>query len=106
MNKLTMFLTVRKPVNVATKHAIETFLMELTAQTDITATWSNDSLGQFIYYDLTTDLNNSEVSRIAHQILNNYNGDDDKPWWASGYHPKRIRRHLIIRCSVYKYIEE
>ena len=57
MNKLSMFLTVRKPVNAATKSAIESFLMELTAQTDITAMRSNDSLGQFIYYDLTTDLN-------------------------------------------------
>ena len=45
MNKLSMFLTVRRPVNVATKHAIESFLMELTAQTDITAIYSDESLG-------------------------------------------------------------
>jgi len=106
MNKLTMFLTVRRPVNAATKHAIETFLMELTSQTDITAVRSDDSLGQFIYYDLTTDLQAYEVSRIAHKILNSFDGDDDKPWWASGFHPKRIRRHLIVRCSIYNYTEE
>lgn len=106
MNKLTMFLTVRKPVNAATKHAIETFLTELTTQTDITAMRSNDSLGQFIYYDLTTDLNDGEVSRIAHQILNNFDGDDDGPWWANGFHSKRMRRYLIFRCYVCKYVEE
>ena len=106
MNKLTMFLTVRRPVNIATKHAIETFLMELTSQADITAIRSDDSLGQFIYYDLTTDLQDSEVNRIAHKILNNFDGDDDKPLWGSGDHPKRMRRYLIVRCSIYKYIKE
>ena len=95
MNKLSMFLTVRRPVSAATKAAIESFLMELTAQTDITAMWSNNSLGQFIYYDLTTTLNDGEVSRIAHQILNNY--DNDR---------KRIRRYLIVRCYVCRYVEE
>lgn len=96
MNKLSMFLTVRKSVNVATKHAVESLLMELTAQTDITAVYSDDSLGQFIYYNLTTDLQDCDVSRIAHQILNNYHDDDNK----------RNRRRLIIRCYVCKYVEE
>lgn len=89
MNKLSMFLTVRRPVSAATKAAIESFLMELTAQTDITAMWSNDSLGQFVYYDLTTDLSADEVSRIAHKVLNNY--EDDY---------KRFRRYLIVRCHI------
>lgn len=105
MNKLSMFLTVRRPVNLAVKNALESFLMELTAQTDITAIRSDESLGQFIYYNLTTELNDGEVSKIAHQILNNYHGDDDKPWWDRGYHPKRLRRYLIVRCYVSEYVE-
>lgn len=106
MNKLTMFLTVRRPVNAATKHAIETFLMELTSQTDILAVRSDDSLGQFIYYNLTTNLQACDVSHIAHNILNNFDGDDDQPWWASGFHPKHMRRYLIFRCYVCNYTEE
>lgn len=95
MNKLTMFLTVRKPTSAATKHAIETFLMELTSQTDITAIRSNDSLGQFIYYDLTTDLQACDVSHIAHKILNNYSNDYNC-----------FRRYLIFRCYICNYTEE
>lgn len=92
--KLTMFLTVRRFNIAASDHAIESFLRELTEQTDIIAIRSDDSMGQFIYYTLTTDMQAHSVSRIAHQILNNYETEE-----------KRMRRYILSRCYIRDYTE-
>ena len=92
--KLTMFLTVRRFNIAASNHAIEFFLRELTEQTDITAIRSDDSIGQFIYYTLTTNIPACTVNHIAHNILNNYDTEE-----------KRMRRYFLPRCSVCDYNE-
>ena len=92
--KLTMFLTVRRFRVAASNHAVESFLRELTEQTDITAIRSDDSIGQFIYYTLTTNMSARTVNHIAHNILNNYDTEE-----------KQTRRYFLFRCSVYDYDE-
>ena len=103
---LTLMITVRNFNKVAARNAVDSLLMELTAQTDITAFRSADSWGQFLYYELSTNLQAHEVSRIAHDILNNFDGDDDGPWYTTGNHLRKLRRHLIIRCYVCEHVTD
>lgn len=98
MNKFTMLLGVRRPNDLATKHAVETFMMELTSKTDIIAILSNDSFGQFIYYDITTGLSRIETSHIAHDILNDFE-DETGAWYQQG-NMRKLRRYLIARCNI------
>lgn len=103
--KLTMFLTVRKFSPIATAHAIESLLRELTSQTDIVAVRSDDSLGQFVYYTLTTDLLDYEVKQVVRSILNNFDGDDEGAWYERGNHLRKLRRYIITRCYICNYVE-
>lgn len=102
MNRFDLFIVTRGQNTLADHAAVHSLLMELTASTDITAVYNEtESLGQFQYWNITTTLDRQEVSAIAHKILNNFEGDDKYPWWAAGYHPRRVRRHRIVRVSVY-----
>ena len=102
MNKFDLLIVVRRSSSLTAKSATESLLMELTAQTDVTAIYNeNESWGQFQYWTIETSLDRLEISAIAHQILNDFTGDDDQPWWAAGHHPRRIRRYHIVRVSVY-----
>lgn len=102
MNKFDLLIVVREANALTAKSATESLLMELTAQTDVTAIYNeNESWGQFQYWTIETSLERHEINAIAHQILNDFTGDDDHPWWAAGHHPRRIRRHQIVRVSVY-----
>lgn len=100
MNKYIMFITVRRPHDLCTKHAVETFLQELTAKTDITAVRNEDSMGSFLYYDVTTDLTREAVSREAHAVLNDF-GTETGAWYDRG-NVRMYRRYLIFRCSVHE----
>ena len=102
MNKFDLLIVVRRSSSLTAKSATESLLMELTAHTDVTAIYNeNESWGQFQYWTIETSLDRLEISAIAHQILNDFTGDDDRPWWAAGHHPRRIRRYHIVRVSVY-----
>lgn len=99
MNMYTLFMVVREANNLSSRHAIESFLMELTTVTDITAIYNNsESMGQFIYYNITTELSREQVNHIAHAILNDFE-DETGPWNQRG-NMRKLRRHLIVRCSV------
>lgn len=97
--KYIMFLTVRRHATPATHHAVETFLAELTAKTDITAIRNDDSMGAFLYYDITTDLTREAVSREAHAVLNDF-GTETGAWFERG-NIRMYRRYLITRCSIH-----
>lgn len=102
MNKFDLFIVTREHHTLTANNAVEDLLMELTARTDMTAIYNNnESLGQFQYWSIETTLDRHEVSIIAHQILNDFSGDDDLPWYAAGHHPRKIRRRHIVRVSVY-----
>ena len=97
--KYTMFLTVRRYAEPCAKHAVDTFLAELTAKTDITAIRNDDSMGPFLYYDILTDLTREAVSREAHAVLNDF-GDEVGAWYDRG-NVRMYRRYLITRCSIH-----
>lgn len=85
---LYMTLTVRNYSTAATNHAVESFLRELTVQTDITAIYS-DTVQNHIDYTLKTDLSMNEVHRITHDVLNTYHDE-----------AHRKRRHIIAICRI------
>ena len=102
MNKFDLLIVVRRANTLIAKSVTEDLLMELTAKTDATVIYNeNESWGQFQYWTIETTLNRLEINTIAHQILNDFTDDDDRPWWAAGHHPRRIRRYHIVRVSVY-----
>ena len=50
MNKFDLLIVVRRSSSLTAKSATESLLMELTAQTDVTAIYNeNESWGQFQY---------------------------------------------------------
>ena len=97
--KYTMFLTVRRHTSLATRHAVETFLAELTAKTEITAMRNDDSTGAFLFYDITTNLTREAVSREAHTVLNDF-GNEVGAWYDRD-NIRMYRRYLITRCSIH-----
>lgn len=102
MNKFNLFIVTREHQTLTAKNAMESLLMELTAKTDVTAMYNSaESWGQFQYWTIETAMERHEVSAIAHQILNDFHGDDDRPWYATGHHPRRVRRYHVVRVSVY-----
>lgn len=102
MNKFDLFIVTREHQTLTANSAIESLLMELTAKTDVTAVYNSaESWGQFQYWTIETALDRHEISTIAHQILNDFTGDDKFPWYATGHHPRKIRRYHIVRVSVY-----
>lgn len=102
MNKFDLLIVVRRANTLIAKSVTEDLLMELTAKTDATAIYNeSESLGQFQYWTIETSLDRHEINAIAHQILNDFTDDDDRPWSAAGHHPRKIRRYQIVRVSVY-----
>lgn len=97
-----MFIVTRERQTLTANSAMESLLMELTAKTDVTAVYNNnESWGQFQYWTIETTMDRREVNAIAHQILNDFSGDDHLPWYCTGHHPRKIRRYHIVRVSVY-----
>lgn len=104
MNNFDLFIVTRENATLTAKSAMENLLVELTAKTDVTAVYNSaESWGQFQYWTIETSLDRHEVNAIAHQLLNDFSGDDDRPWYAPGHHPRRIRRYHIVRVSVYDH---
>lgn len=102
MNKFDLFIVTREHHTLTAKNAMESLLVELTAKTDTTVIYNNnESWGQFQYWTIETTLDRHEISAIAHQILNDFTGDDDRPWYSAGHHPRKVRRYHIVRISVY-----
>ena len=104
MNKYSMFITVRRPHDLCSKRAVETFLQELTAKTDMTVIYNNDSMGPFLYYDITTDMTREAVSREAHAVLNDF-GAETGAWYDRG-NVRMYRRYLITHCSIHEYCHD
>lgn len=101
MNKFDLFIVTRERQTLTAKNAMESLLMELTARTDVTAVYNtNESWGQFQYWTIETALDRHEINAIAHQILNDFSGDDKLPWYCAGHHPRKVRRYHIIRVNV------
>ena len=101
MNKFDLFIVTREHHTLTANGAVESLLVELTAKTDATVIYNSDeSWGQFQYWTIETALDRHEINTIAHQILNDFSGDDDLPWYATGHHPRKIRRYHIIRVNV------
>ena len=90
MKHFSMFIVVRRP-DFCSMSAVENFLRELTSVTDLTAIYNNDSMGQFLYYDITTNLSREAVVREVRTLLNDST--------------QALRRQLIIRCSIYDELE-
>lgn len=102
MNKFDLFIVTRECQTLTANSAMESLLIELTAKTDVAAVYNNnESWGQFQYWTIETTMDRHEVSAIAHQILNDFSGDDNLPWYCTGHHPRKIRRYNIVRISVY-----